>query len=248
MPKSPPPSRRGGAAAGRGGSSRRAAPTKISKPFPWGVALGSAVLALALIGLLVYAVMNQGGGVSNPDDEIAGVVVADEEALSRNHVEGAVDYPQEPPNGGDHNGVPQQCAVYTEAIAPEHAVHSLEHGAVWATYNDDATEGDVETLTERVEGDPYRMLSPDPEQDSPVVLTAWGRTLELDSADDGRLGEFFDAYTNGRQTPEPGAACAGNTSTGPIAPAAPAPAASAPAAPAPAASDPAASAPATPAP
>ena len=243
MPKSPPPSRKGGAAAGRGGSSRRAAPTKISKPFPWGVALGSAVLAVALIGLLVYAVMNQGGGVTNPDNEIAGVVVADEDELTRNHVEGAVDYPENPPNGGDHNGVPQQCAVYTEAIAPEHAVHSLEHGAVWATYNDDASEADVEALTDEVEGDPYRMLSPDPEQDSPVVLTAWGRTLKVDSADDSRVDEFFDAYTNGPQTPEPGAACAGNSSTGPIAPAAPtapAPAASAPAAPAPAESAPAA--------
>lgn len=233
MPKTPPPSRRGAAgsgAAGRGGSTRRGTPTKVSKPFPWGVALGSAVLALALVGLLVYAVLNQGKGVSNPDTAIAGVVVADKEQLTRNHVESAVDYPENPPNGGDHNGVPQACAVYTEAIAPEHAVHSLEHGAVWVTYNDDLSESDIATLAGEVEGNPYRLMSPDPEQDSPVVLTAWGRTLKVDGADDDRVGEFLDAYTNGPKTPEPGAACAGNSTTGPIAPAAPAPAASAPAA------------------
>jgi hypothetical protein len=78
---------------------------------------------------------------------------------------------------------------------------------VWVTYNDDASEDDVSALREEVEGDPYRLMSPNPEQDSPVVLTAWGRTLALDSADDGRVGEFLGAYTNGRQTPEKGAVC-----------------------------------------
>ena len=45
--------------------------------------------------------------------------------LARGHVPGPVKYPQTPPNSGDHSATPQQCAVYTEPIAPEHAVHSL---------------------------------------------------------------------------------------------------------------------------
>jgi len=203
------------------------------------VALGSTALALALIGLLAYAALNQGSGVSdlvrNPDQAISGVAVADEEDLGREHVAGPVDYPALPPNAGDHNGVPQTCAVYTDPIAPEHAVHSLEHGAVWVTYNDDASDEDVEALTAEVEGDPYRLMSPLPEQESPIQVTAWGRTLTVDSADDERVDQFFRAYTNGPQTPERGAACVGNTTTGPLAPApaqAPAtPAASAPASP-----------------
>ena len=123
----------------RGGSARRAAPTKVSKPFPWGTALGSVVLATALIGTITYAAVNQGSGVSDivrdPDNAIAGVVVAAADTLASKHVAGPVRYPQLPPNGGNHNSVPQQCAVYTSPIAPEHAVHSLEHGAVWITYN-----------------------------------------------------------------------------------------------------------------
>ena len=214
MPKTPPPSR-------RGGSSRRSATTKVSKPFPWGVVLGSVVLAVALVGVLVYAALNQGGGISklrtDPDNAISGVdVVPSPEAISRNHVQGPVDYPELPPSGGDHSGEPQSCAVYTEPIAPERAVHSLEHGAVWVTYNDDAGEDDVEALTQQVEGDPYRLMSPLPEQDSPIVLTAWGRTLEADSADDERVEQFLEAYTNGPQTPERGAACVGVTTTGPL--------------------------------
>jgi hypothetical protein len=214
MPKTPPPSR-------RGASSRRTAPTKVSKPFPWGVALGSTVLVLFLVGLLVYAATNQGSGVSdlqrNPDQAISGVTVAEEESLSRDHVAGQVDYPSVPPSGGAHNGVPQACAVYTEPIAPEHAVHSLEHGAVWVTYNEQASDEDVQALTEQVEGDPYRLLSPVPEQESPIQLTAWGRSLAVDSTDDERVEQFLEAYTNGPQTPEPGAACIGNATTGPLA-------------------------------
>ena len=230
MPKTPPPSR-------RGASSRRSAPTKVTKPFPWGVVVGSVALGAALVGLLVYAALNQGGGVSklltDPDNAISGVTVADEQALSRNHVAGPVDYPTLPPPGGDHSGTPQMCAVYSEPIAPEQALHSMEHGAVWVTYNDEASESDVEALTREVENQQYRLMSPLPEQESPIVLTAWGRTLEVDSADDERVDQFLTAYTNGPQTLEKGAACTGVTTTGPVPPAPaqpPAPATPSPAA------------------
>ena len=213
MPKTPPPSR-------RGGSSRRSAPVKIAQPKPWGVIAGSAALGVALVALLVYAVLNQGGGVDpvlrDPDNAIEGVTVADEEALGRDHVPGPVEYEQLPPPGGDHNGVPQTCDVYDEEIAPEHAVHSLEHGAVWVTYDDSVSEDDVSTLEGEVRGNPYRLMSPLAEQDSPIVLTAWGRTLEVDRADDDRVSDFLRAYTNGEQTPERGAACVGVTTTGPL--------------------------------
>ena len=210
-------------------TSRRAAPTKVSKPFPWGTALGSVVLAALLIGIVGYAFANQGEGVSdlvrNPDAAVEGVQVADTESLARNHVAGAVDYESVPPNGGDHNSAPQSCAVYDEPIPSEHAVHSLEHGAVWITYNDELPQDQVEELAGKIEGDPYGLMSPVPDQESPVVLTAWGRTLELDTATDSRIDDFLEGYASGPQTPERGAACIGNTTTGELAaaPAAPAP-------------------------
>lgn len=213
MPKTPPPSR-------RGGSTRRGAPVKVQQPKPWGVIAGSAALGVALVALLVYAVMNQGGGVSelvrDPDNAIEGVIVADEDAQTANHVPGPVDYPQVPPSGGDHNSAPQTCDIYTAALAPEHVLHSLEHGAVWVTYNDAAGEDDISALQDQVRGSSHRLMSPLPEQESPIVLTAWGRTLEVDSADDERVAQFLEAYTNGPQAPERGASCAGVTTTGPL--------------------------------
>lgn len=198
---------------------RRAAPTKVSKPFPWGTVLGSLVLGAALVGLIVYAAMNQGSGirdlVRNPDAAIEGVAVAEGE-LDKSHVQGPIDYDQTPPNSGPHNPVPQQCAVYSDPIAPEHALHSLEHGAVWITYNDDLSQDDIEQLASKVEGNPYGLMSPVPEQTSPINLSAWGRRLSVDSVDDPRIDDFIEGYASGPTTPERGAACVGNTSTGPV--------------------------------
>lgn len=197
----------------------RSVQVQVKKPFPWGTVLVSAALAALLIAIVAYAAMNQGSGVRNllaeDDKSFDGLITLEDP--SRDHVGGTVDYedyPGRPPAGGEHNSVPQQCQVYEEEIAPEHAVHSLEHGAVWVTYSPDLPEDQVQTLVDEVEGDPYRILSPLEGQESPVVVTAWGRQLEVDSPEDDEFGRFLDVYTNGRQTPERGAACVGTTSTG----------------------------------
>lgn len=232
----------------RGGSSRRGTPTKVSKPFPWGTVAGSLTLAVLLIGVIAYAALNQGSGISSvltdPDHNIKGVTITETAALTRNHVAGAVDYPgypQSPPTGGNHVASPQQCGVYAAPIAPEHAVHSMEHGAVWITYNPDTAANQVEPLASRANGDPYLLLSPLPGQDSPIVLSAWGRQLKVETAGDKRVDEFIKGYSRtGPQTPERGASCVGNTTTGPLQAAAPngtilpSGAATAPAAPSPA--------------
>lgn len=135
------------------------------------------------------------------------------------HVAGPVEYPDHPdrpPMGGEHNGLPQACGVYDSQVPTEHAVHSLEHGAVWITYRPDLPADDLEVLRRRVEGQSHRLLSPLPGQAGPVVLTGWGVQLELDDAEDDRVGAFLGQYTRGLQSPEPGAPCAGNERTGPL--------------------------------
>ena len=200
-------------------TARRAVPTVARKPFPWGTALGSLVLAVALVGLVTYAALNQGSGVRdlvrNPDAAIDGVVVADGE-LSKAHVTTRVNYPQTPPNGGEHNGTPQQCDVYKAPIAPEHALHSLEHGAVWITYNDSVPKDQVEQLADKIRGNRYGLMSPLPEQGSPVNLSAWGRRLSVDTVEDDRIDDFIEGYASGPTAPERGAACVGTTATGPL--------------------------------
>ncbi|MER6443232.1 MULTISPECIES: DUF3105 domain-containing protein [unclassified Streptomyces] len=129
--------------------------------------------------------------------------------LSRNHVTKTVDYPMEPPVGGDHNQVWMNCNgdVYTKPVNNMNAVHSLEHGAVWVTYNDKASDADVKALAEKVKKTPYTLMSPVADQKDPVMLSAWGKQRTVTGASDPAVNSFFSEFVQGKQTPEPGAAC-----------------------------------------
>ncbi|MEU8826014.1 DUF3105 domain-containing protein [Streptomyces sp. NPDC048636] len=131
--------------------------------------------------------------------------------LTQTHVRGKVKYAMSPPVGGNHNQVWQNCSgdVYDKPLENEYAVHSLEHGAVWVTYTDKVPAKDLATLKARVEKTPYSLMSPYPEQKSPIVLNAWGSQLKIDKASDPRVAAFFKKFVQGDQTPEPGAACTG---------------------------------------
>jgi hypothetical protein len=131
--------------------------------------------------------------------------------LSRNHVQEAVTYPQEPGVGGDHAPVWTNCGVYTEPVNEQRAVHSLEHGAVWLTYNPDLPAAEVSKLTDLAKAKPYLLLSPDKDQSVPVTVSAWGVQLSVQDGGDARLGTFIQKYAQYPNAPEPGAACAGGT-------------------------------------
>ena len=45
-----------------------------------------------------------------------------------------------------------------------------------------------------------------------AVVTVWGTQLQLDGADDRRLGLFLEEYGDGHTAPEFGASCRGGTS------------------------------------
>ncbi len=98
------------------------------------------------------------------------------------------------------------CGYYGEPVSTEMAVHSMEHGAVWITYEDGLPADQVAALQDLAEA-PYVLVSPYEGLDTAVVASAWGVQLRLDSALDPRLGEFVDWYAAGPQTPEPGAPC-----------------------------------------
>lgn len=129
------------------------------------------------------------------------------ERPERLHTEDAVEYEQTPPVGGNHRGWWLACngSVYDEPVENEQAVHALEHGAVWITYNESAGTSTTEALVNRLGG--YTFLSPVPNQDASIKLTAWGNQLAVTSVDDPRIDKFLDKFRQGPQTPEPGATC-----------------------------------------
>lgn len=146
--------------------------------------------------------------VENPAPEgIDGVEAYDIEDNS--HVEGAVDYDQSPPVGGPHNPVWVNCDFYSSEVPNENAVHALEHGVVWITY-DDVDDDTLETLADLADDNDRLLVSEYPDQDSPLVLTAWNRQMPVDDLDDARVEDFIDTYTGDDSVaPEPGASCEG---------------------------------------
>ncbi|MFP3988672.1 DUF3105 domain-containing protein [Streptomyces sp. E11-3] len=177
------------------------------------------LLAITASAVILAAVV--GGGwylvdAANEKQQAKAAPVQGEKSwsdLSQNHVDKQVDYPMSPAAGGDHNQSWLNCdaEVYTKEVPEESAVHSLEHGAVWVTYNGKAADADVKALSDRVAKTPYTFISPYKDQSSPIALTAWGHQLKVDEADDARVAEFLDKYVQGPQTPEPGAACTGGS-------------------------------------
>lgn len=129
------------------------------------------------------------------------------------HTSETVDYAQTPPTGGEHADAWQNCGFYTQPIGNENAVHSLEHGAVWITYQPDLQSDQLERLGQLAEDQSHVLASPYEGLDSPIVASAWGYQLRVDSADDPALEQFLRAYVQGPQTPEPGAACSGGVGT-----------------------------------
>ena len=54
----------------------------------------------------------------------------------------AVDYDESPPVGGAHYPTWLDCGVYDEPVPDENAVHDLEHGTVWFTYDPTGLDDD----------------------------------------------------------------------------------------------------------
>ena len=134
--------------------------------------------------------------------------------FDRTHVDTPVDYPQEPPVGGPHSPVWQTCQFYDVPIVTERGVHSMEHGAVWITFQPDLPAEQVATLQTLAASGQELLVSPYEGLPAPVVASAWGVQLSLDSANDPRLAEFAAFFQNGPQTPELDTPCAmGTTDT-----------------------------------
>jgi hypothetical protein len=124
------------------------------------------------------------------------------------HTEVPVTYPQTPPVGGEHHPTWLNCGIYGEPVPNMYAVHSLEHGAVWVTYDAKLSADALATLREHLPSS-YVILSPYVGLPAPIVLSAWNVQLFVDGPDDPRLPRFFEEYWRNQNVPEPGALCTG---------------------------------------
>ncbi len=168
-----------------------------------------AFVSLIALGLFATACAGEGGGVSATSDGPAAAIEGVEffDDLGRGHVDGDVDYPQVPPVGGDHFAEWTPCSFYETQPENVRAVHSMEHGAVWITFDPALPADQVEVLRALAGTDTHLLVTPFEGLPTPVVASTWGMQLKLDSATDPRLAEFVTDYLENGTPPEPGAPC-----------------------------------------
>lgn len=171
--------------------------------------VATAALAVVAVGALVVsfsATPPAQYSAGSAGDDIDGVETF---SHTTEHTQQTVEYEQTPPAGGPHNPYWLNCGVYTEPQTNENAVHSLEHGAVWVTYDPEFIDGDDLASLERLIPSSYAILSPYPDLGSPVAVSAWNAQLRVDSVKDERISDFFEEYWRSQNVPEPNAACTG---------------------------------------
>lgn len=203
--------RRGGPTTRRKGVTPTRAVTTASRP--WGLIAASvavAAFAVATIGYAVVQVNRAEAGKVTALEQVPGVRTFEEPA-DAGHVPTKVEYPQNPPVSGQMDSDWADCTgtVYDVDIRNENAVHSLEHGAVWITYDPERVDEDgVAALRDLVDGTGGLMLSPRQGLDSPISVQAWRTQLTAESATDERIAQFADFMAfNPENAPEPGAMC-----------------------------------------
>jgi hypothetical protein len=143
-------------------------------------------------------------GVSADLSEVQTISVSGAE-----HVETPVPYPQSPPVGGDHSPGWQNCGSYAEIVPNELAVHSMEHGAVWITYDPALDQTQAEELRALSKNQTHVLVTQYEGLGQQIVLSAWEHQLRVDSVNDPRIALFIAQFQNGPQTPEPGSPCSG---------------------------------------
>jgi Protein of unknown function (DUF3105) len=217
----PRPGGKGGGGKGR----KPVAPIKAAGGRNWGPIAVAGVVVLIAVGIIGYGVFASVKGSAPWEERAAGISgIVDyrkqknAQIDDRTHKDGALTYVTNPPVGGAHNAAWQNCMgdVYTDPIANEHAVHSLEHGAVWVTYKPGLPADQINVLRQKVEGKEYMLMSPYTGLDKNVSLQVWGYQYKTDDVNDKNIDDFIK---NGRlnASMEPGAACSsGNTTTGPV--------------------------------
>lgn len=180
-----------------------------SRQISWGLVAAVSALVLFVVGVIGFAVASGGKGVTDP------TAARIENLRSQTYpagqhtagIDDKVSYKVNPPDGGEHNGLWQNCGVYTQPIQDGKAVHSLEHGAVWITYQPSLPAAQIAALAkDYVDGQDYMMISPH-EQANPITVSAWGRQVDVTDPSDPRIKTFIDGYRNGPSTPERGALC-----------------------------------------
>jgi hypothetical protein len=146
-------------------------------------------------------------GAAEVASPLVSVPVSD---LGADHVDPPVSYEQSPSIGGDHYPFWQNCGFYDVELLEGAATHTMEHGAVWITYNSaKLTDAELSTL-EGIAQDNGKLLISPYTHDEKLILSAWGVQLRSSlSPSDPAVSNFIDEWIDNPELAEAGVRCDG---------------------------------------
>ncbi|HBV01401.1 MAG TPA: hypothetical protein DEF00_03350 [Candidatus Taylorbacteria bacterium] len=157
------------------------------------------VITLLILGGWGIVALTKGSTPQSPDKSVF------YEAQSRDHIEVGAEHPEynsNPPSGGWHYTVTAKKKYYEEPILDGYALHNLEHGDVWITYNPRVPQEVKDELKKFAFS--KVLISPREENETDIALVAWERVdgfnLEDGKIPETRIRDFINRYRN--QGPE----------------------------------------------
>lgn len=190
----------------------------MSTPVLMGVIIGGIVIVgLVIVGIVAPLLSGSGGGGGSSDNTL-GVERTYSVAGAGDHRTGTINYASIPPYvippvGGPHNQWWLTCGIYDQPVPNENAVHDLEHGAVWVTYQPNLDQNAVDTLRGIARQYQKIVLSPYPSLSAPIVASAWGGgghtgfQIKVQPGQWTQLQSFITKHSGASDAPEPTAAC-----------------------------------------
>lgn len=139
------------------------------------------------------------------EDIIFGEIL-DIEIQGQNHVAmGVTNYTphnSNPPTSGDHYAQAPGWGVYKKEMPDLSAVHALEHGGIWISYQSTLSDEDVKALKKIVNSNAGAVImSPRDTNPAPIAIASWGKLMYLEVPDTAKIQNFID--TNKNNTHEP---------------------------------------------
>jgi hypothetical protein len=159
-------------------------------------------VAIAIVVVILVILNARSSGLSS--EQLLGEEIPAGSAIHIDTLEAMEIIAGQPPTGGPHFLVWLEPGIHEIPVSDGNAVHSLEHGMLWFSYNPALiADEDLNVLRKLAEEfDKDVLLSPRPANSFAIAAASWGRLLRLDNVDEQSLRKFVT--TNRNRSPEPG--------------------------------------------
>ena len=166
------------------------------RPFP-------VALATVVVGFIAVIIVSK--ITAPPESPRPGVEQSDH---GREHVESKKYGGDQPPTSGPHAS-PVSWGVYDTEVRDDQAIHNMEHGGVFVSYQPSLPKVQIDKL-KKLLSEPFSnpefqpkkiVLAPRAANKSPIELSSWRRSESLASYDQKKIEEYITR--NLGKSPEP---------------------------------------------